>query len=1027
MSVLVVVVALVVAGATAGVTGAVGATSTDAGSGDASAVSAESTTLTHVASVNVSNQTSGGTVVTVDEVYVPDGGFVTIHDERLAEGGEGVLSSVRGSSQYLSPGNHSDVRVRLDDPIENDTALIAMPHKDTDGDRAYEFVSGNAEVDGPYTADGEIVTDSATVTASATVSFSDQPTDGAHVLIDRTELANGGFVAIHDSTLLDGATFDSVRGVSGKLGAGSHEDVRVTLDDPLESNDTLIPMPHRDTDDDGSYDFVTSNGEDDGPYTDADGNIVLTTGDVTLSDTANVTMADEVSGGTLVTVDEFFLPEGGFVTAHDANVSDDAFGSVRGTSEYLGPGYHENVHIVLDEPFTDDNATVVPMAHKDTNDNEAYDFVTSDGQEDGPYTDDNGAVIDQATLDIAADFHVDDQPSDGTTIVVEHVDLSEDGYVTVHDASLNAGAVTGSVRGSSEYLEAGYYDSVTITLDDPLQESGTVIPMAHRETDGDESYDFVTSEGQDDGPVTTSDGSLVIDTAEATVTAQVSFESQTSDDGNVTVGSATLHDGGFVTIHDASLLEGAVFDSVRGTSEYLGPGTHENVSIAVEDLDASGTFIAMPHRDTNNNEAYDFVTGEGANDGPYVAKDIVVAPAMVEVPGAQGTATVTLNNQTANGQADSVTVASATLSQGGFVTIHDGTLLDGDALGSVRGTSEYLERGSHEDVEVSLDEPYTASGSIIAMPHLDTNGNEAYDFVSSEGGADGPYTTEGGDIVLDPASLTVRSASVSFADQETDGEAVTVESVTLSEGGFVTVHDDTVGDDPIGSVVGTSAYLEAGTSEDVEVSLDTPIEESGTFFAMPHLDTNGNEAYDFVSSEGADDGPYVTAGGDIVLDSASVSPAMGSMDTATVTFNNQTTSGDSVTVASATLPEGGFVTVHDDTVGDDAIGSVVGTSDYLESGSSSNIEVGVNISESGQYFAMPHLDTNGNEAYDFVSSEGSADGPYTTEGGDIVLAGTQVTVEDGGGDGTETDGQPGFGAVVAVLALLGAALLARRS
>jgi PGF-CTERM protein len=931
ISVLIVAAALVVAGATAGMAGAVGAASTDAGSDDTSAVStgaAESASLAHQANVTLANQTSGGTTVTVREVYVADGGFVTIHDASLGEGE--TLASVRGSSSYLSAGVHENVTVTLEDPIENTSTLVAMPHRDTDGDRIYEFVSGNGQVDGPYlNPDEEIVTDSATVTASATVSFSDQPTDGAHVLVDRTELANGGFVAIHDSTLLDGATFDSVRGVSGKLGAGAHEDIRVTLDDPLESNDTLIPMPHRDTDDDSSYDFVTSDGEDDGPYTDADGNIVLTTGNVTLSDTANVTMADEVSGGNLVTVDEVFLPEGGFVTAHDANVSDDAFGSVRGTSHYLGPGYHENVHIVLDEPFTADNATVVPMAHKDTNGNEEYDFLTSDGSEDGPYTADGGAVIDQATLDIAANFHVADQPSDGTTITVDHVDLSEDGYVTIHDASLNAGAVTGSVRGSSEYLEAGYYDNVTVTLDDPLQESGTVIPMAHRETDGDESYDFVTSEGQDDGPVTTNAGNLVIDTGKATVTAQVTFESQTSEDGNVTVQSATLHDGGFVTIHDASLLEGAVFDSVRGTSEYLGPGTSENVSIALDEFEESGTLIAMPHRDTNGNEQYDFVSSEGAEDSPYVAKDIVVAPAMVNVSDmGQGTATVSLNNQTANGQADSVTVASATLSQGGFVTIHDGTLLDGDALGSVRGTSEYLESGDHEDIEVSLDEPYTESGSIIAMPHLDTNGNEQYDFVTSEGEADSPYTTGEGDIVLDPATLTVRSASVTFEDQElSEDGTVTVASVTMSEGGFVTIHDDTVGDDPLGSVVGTSDYLDSGTSEDVEIAVDS---EPGQHFAMPHLDTNGNEEYDFVSSEGEADAPYVTAEGDIVLDGAEITAPM----------------------------------------------------------------------------------------MDGTATETATD----TEMGDG---------EDGGdGDGTpgtETDGQPGFGAVIAVLALLGAALLARRS
>ena len=102
-----------------------------------------------------------------------------------------------------------------------------------------------------------------------------------------------------------------------------------------------------------------------------------------------------------------------------------------------------------------------------------------------------------------------------------------------------------------------------------------------------------------------------------------------------------------------------------------------------------------------------------------------------------------------------VTVDSATLSQGGFVTIHDGTLLDGEVIGSVRGTSDYLEAGSHEDVEVSLDNPYESDGTAIAMAHLDSNNSEGYDFVDTEGGEDGPYVTDGGDPVLDDAALTV--------------------------------------------------------------------------------------------------------------------------------------------------------------------------------------------------------------------------------------------------------------------------------
>ena len=42
-----------------------------------------------------------------------------------------------------------------------------------------------------------------------------------------------------------------------------------------------------------------------------------------------------------------------------------------------------------------------------------------------------------------------------------------------------------------------------------------------------------------------------------------------------------------------------------------------------------------------------------------------------------------------------------------------------------------------------------------AMPHLDTNGNQTYDFLTSNGDADGPYTMDG-QPVLDSAMFTVQ-------------------------------------------------------------------------------------------------------------------------------------------------------------------------------------------------------------------------------------------------------------------------------
>ncbi|WP_254837960.1 DUF7282 domain-containing protein [Natronomonas marina] len=724
----------------------------------------------HVASTSISEQTSGGHTVVVDDVYLPEGGFVAIHDASLNNGGEDVLTSVRGTSAYLEAGNHSNVTVTLDDPLTEDATLVAMPHRDTNGDRVYSFVSSGGEVDGPSTTEGgDIVVDSANVTVSATVSMSNQSTGGSSVLVDRVELSEGGFVAMHDSSLLDGATFDSVVGVSGYLGAGVHENVRVELDENQTEQDTLIPMPHKDTNDNQQYDFVTSEGEADGPFLDNNGEIVLDTATVTPSDQATVSMNDTTTGGHFVSVDEAYLPDGGFVTIHDSTVLDGAvFDSIRGTSDYLAPGTHENIHITLDEPLNESD-TLVPMAHRDTNDNQQYDFPESEGEEDGPYTTEGGdPVVDTAQANVSAKVSTGDFETNGNTVTVHHVDLSEGGFVTIHDASLFGGAVLDSVRGTSAYLEPGFHSDVNITLDDPLKTSQVVVPMAHKDTNDNQEYDFVTSEGSADGPYATEAGNPVVDTARASVLAQVTFDGEEGAGDSVTVDSVTLHDGGFVTLHDSTLLDGAVLESVRGTSEYLGPGTHENVSIDIDEVPGGeDTFVAMPHRDTNDNQEYDFVTSEGSADGPYlVAGSANVVPATVT---AEATASVSVSDQTTDGS--TVTVDSATLSRGGFVTIHDGTLLDGAVIDSVRGTSDYLEAGEHSDIEISLDTPYEEDGTVVAMPHLDTNDNQEYDFVTSGGEADGPYTTDDGPVIAD-ASLTVESGDMGDGDMnETDGSS----------------------------------------------------------------------------------------------------------------------------------------------------------------------------------------------------------------------------------------------------------------
>ncbi|MDS0299825.1 PGF-CTERM sorting domain-containing protein [Halogeometricum sp. S1BR25-6] len=579
------------------------------------------------ATVSFAAQPSGGHTVVVESVELSEGGFVTIHDASVTEGN--VLGSVVGTSAYLEAGTHENVTVHLDEPPTESGAFVAMPHLDTDGDRVYDFVADNGETDGPYTADGSAVVSQANVTVAATVSMSEQPTDGASVVVDRVELSEGGFVTVHDASVTEGAVFESIRGTSEYLAPGVHENVRIALDAPVNESTTLVPMAHVDSDGDEEYTFPESEGQTDGPYT-VDGNPVVDTAEVTLSETANVTFTAQSTGGRSVVVDSAFLPEGGFVTVHDASVTEGAvFESIRGTSAYLAPGLHRDVRVSLDAPVNE-STTLVPMAHVDSDGDMEYTFPESEGEADGPYTADGEPVVAQAAVNVSADVHMMSQASDGHGVVVDRVELSEGGFVTVHDASLFAGEVEGSILGTSEYLAPGVHENVTVTFEEPIRASQTLVPMAHMDTDGDEEYTFPEA----DGPYT-ADGEAVVDTARVSVNAVVAVSNQTTDGRSVTIDSVTLADGGFVTVHDASVTEGAVFDSVRGTSEYLAPGTHENVTVELSaPLNETTTIVPMAHMDTNGNEAYDFVTSEGEADGPYVARGgPVVATAEVSLSG----------------------------------------------------------------------------------------------------------------------------------------------------------------------------------------------------------------------------------------------------------------------------------------------------------------------------------------------------------------------------------------------------------
>lgn len=98
------------------------------------------------------------------------------------------------------------------------------------------------------------------------------------------------------------------------------------------------------------------------------------------------------------------------------------------------------------------------------------------------------------------------------------------------------------------------------------------------------------------------------------------------------------------------------------------------------------------------------------------------------------------------------------------------------------------------------------------------------------------------------------TGSISASDQSGDGSTVLVDEVTIEGGGgFVVVHLDDEG--APGEVLGNIEIPE-GTSTDVTVSLDTPVEDDATLWPMLHFDAGEVGSYEFPGP----DGPVVIDG-----------------------------------------------------------------------------------------------------------------------------------------------------------------------
>ena len=114
---------------------------------ETTAVDQETTTEfvdTNTVALTFDNQTSNGTTVNVTQAVLPDRGFVAVY---LAENVSGNFTTLVGqenigprvgNSTYLGVGVNENVTIQLDRPLDESQMLIAVPHRDTNGNQQFD-------------------------------------------------------------------------------------------------------------------------------------------------------------------------------------------------------------------------------------------------------------------------------------------------------------------------------------------------------------------------------------------------------------------------------------------------------------------------------------------------------------------------------------------------------------------------------------------------------------------------------------------------------------------------------------------------------------------------------------------------------------------------------------------------------------------------------------------------------------------------------------------------------------------------
>ena len=208
-----------------------------------------------------------------------------------------------------------------------------------------------------------------------------------------------------------------------------------------------------------------------------------------------------------------------------------------------------------------------------------------------------------------------------------------------------------------------------------------------------------------------------------------------------------------------------------------------------------------------------------------------------------------------------------------------------------------------------------------------------------------------------PTAVPTGPADIVFSDQKVEGTVVTVDSVSMPAPGFVVLRLDA--DGIPGDVIGVGDVLARGVVAEVEIPLFVPLTDDIVVHAELHVDVDEDGVFTYQPPDDVIDVPATRANGEAASASALIQllPPLGPAE---IAFGDQRSDGDSVVVASVTLPAAGFIGIWTSDEGEPGV--LIGRSALLPETTSTDVTIDLVPAalETAPLIAAVHVDRDEN-------------------------------------------------------------------